>query len=194
VIIGIGYKKQSGKDTFADMLLKLFKEQNIICCKDSFAEGLKQALMKLFPQVKRFHLYGTDDEKMMEIEGLKIPGRPYCCGRWLMQYFGTDVCRNIYSGIWANQLCERAMQQNGKVTITSDVRFRNEVKAIKENGGIIIKIERDSDVTDSHQSENDLKDYKDWDISIDNNSTLEELSVKAKKTFVNLLRTYNERN
>lgn len=187
MIIGIGYAKQSGKDTLGDMLIELFQKNNIIVCKDSFAEGLKKTILILFPQVKPYHLYGSDEEKMMKIEGLSVPGKPYACGRWIMQFFGTECCRAIYGGIWANQLAHRAAQQHGKVTMTVDLRFNNEVQVIKDNGGIIIKIERKSDSIDEHQSENDLKEFKDWDYIIDNNSTLESLSKEAKELFETLL-------
>lgn len=194
MIIGIGYAKQSGKDTFGDMLIKLFQEKNIVVCKDSFAEGLKKTLMILFPQIKHRHLYGTEADKMEAIPGLNVPGKPYACGRWLMQFFGTEVCRAIYGGIWANQLAVRAAQQYNKITITTDCRFKNEAEVIKNNGGIIIKIDRKTESTDEHQSEVDLKDYTDWDLIIDNNSDLESLAKEAKEAFTTLLLPKHERN
>lgn len=194
MIVGIGYAKQSGKDTLGDMLIEQFQKNNIVVCKDSFSEGLKKTILILFPQVKPYHLYGSDAEKMHKIEGLSVPGKPYACGRWIMQFFGTECCRAIYGGIWANQLAHRAIQQKDKVTITVDLRFKNEVEVIKDNGGIIIKIERNTESTDEHQSENDLKDYKGWDYIIDNNSNLSSLTKEAKELFKTLLLPKHERN
>jgi hypothetical protein len=131
---------------------------------------------------------------MEPIPGLSVPGKPYACGRWIMQFFGTECCRSIYGGIWANQLAHRAAQQKSKVTITVDLRFKNEVDVIKNYGGIIIKIERNTESIDEHQSENDLKDFKDWDLIIDNNSTLESLAKEARDMFSSLLYPSYERN
>jgi hypothetical protein len=187
MIIGIGYSKQSGKDTFGDMLINLFKEQNIIICKDAFAEGLKKSLMLLFPQIKHRHMWGSEEDKMEKIPGLSVPGKPYACGRWLCQFFGTECCRAIYSDIWVNQLCLRSLQQTSKVTITTDLRHKNEAKLIKDNGGIIIKMDRGIVSGDEHQSENDLVDYTDWDLIIENKSDLESLAKEAKEVFNTLL-------
>lgn len=195
MIIGIGYAKQSGKDTFGDMLINLFKEQNIVVCKDAFAEGLKKALMALFPQIKHRHLWGSEEDKMEKIPGLTVPGKPYACGRWLCQFFGTECCRAIYDDIWVNQLCLRSLQQKSKVTITTDLRHENEAKLIKENGGIIIKIDRGIESNDEHSSENALKHYKDWDLIIENKSDLSALAKEASEVFTTLLLPkYHERN
>ena len=61
------------------------------------------------------------------------------------------------------------------------MRFFNEVKAIKNKGGILIRVNRDSDSKDSHVSENELNTYKDWDYVIDNNGSLSELILKVKQ-------------
>lgn len=187
MIIGIGYSKQSGKDTFGDMLINLFKENNIIVCKDAFAEGLKKTLMLLFPQIKHRHMWGSEEDKMEKIPGLSVPGKPYACGRWLCQFFGTECCRAIYSDIWVNQLCLRSLQQKTKVTITTDLRHKNEAKLIKDNGGIIIKMDRGIVSGDEHQSENDLVDYTDWDLIIENKSDLSSLAKEAGEVFNTLL-------
>jgi len=105
-----------------------------------------------------------------------------------MQFFGTECCRAIYGGIWANQLAVRAAQQKDKVTITVDLRFKNEAKVITDNGGITIRIDRKRDSIDEHQSEIDLKDYKDWNLIIDNNSSLESLAKEAEDVFRTLIK------
>ena len=65
--------------------------------------------------------------------------------------------------------------------IISDVRFFNEAKAIKDREGILIRVERDSDPKDSHVSENELNNYKDWNYVIDNNYSLSELILKVRQ-------------
>lgn len=65
--------------------------------------------------------------------------------------------------------------------IITDVRFFNEAEAIKDRGGILIRVDRDSDSEDSHVSENGLITYKDWNYVIDNNYSLAELILRVRQ-------------
>lgn len=73
--------------------------------------------------------------------------------------------------------------------LITDVRFSNEAKAIKDRGGILIRISRGNpehwrDDKTLHSSETALDSYKDWNWYVKNTSTLEDLYENAK-TFVN---------
>jgi len=58
--------------------------------------------------------------------------------------------------------------------IISDMRYLYEAKAVKERGGIIIKIERHNEHNHTHSSETELSKIKS-DFTIQNNSTLDAL-------------------
>lgn len=184
MIVGIGHKKQHGKSTFADMIQKHLLRNGYPCVTDSFAEGLKRVLLELFPkQVQRRHLYGTEKDKTERLLDIKIatlkPGE-IVCGRTLMQFFGTEVCRGMYDRIWCVQLANRAAQQPGKLTITSDVRFSNEVDTILSHNGIVVKVQRPGQPsTDEHASERALDNFTDWSYTISNDKNLEELEAQA---------------
>jgi hypothetical protein len=62
--------------------------------------------------------------------------------------------------------------------IIPDVRFLNEAEAIKERGGIIIRVDRGSPAN-SHKSETILDNYR-FDFIISNNGTIDELSDVVK--------------
>lgn len=66
--------------------------------------------------------------------------------------------------------------------LITDTRFPNEIKAIKNNNGICIRVNRGKDIDTSnfHESETALDDFKDWDHVIDNNGTIEELINKVE--------------
>ena len=66
-------------------------------------------------------------------------------------------------------------------SIITDVRFLNEANAIKERGGILIKIERDNGTESTHISETALDSYDidTFDYTINNNGTLEDLAKKV---------------
>ena len=63
----------------------------------------------------------------------------------------------------------------------TDVRFPNEVKAIKEKDGIIIRINRESAYNSNHSSEIALDNYEDFDYTIDNNNCIDCLIEKVKE-------------
>jgi hypothetical protein len=64
--------------------------------------------------------------------------------------------------------------------ILTDCRFPNEAQAVKERGGMIIRINRPGiTAVNAHPSETSLDDY-DFDAVIDNDGTIEDLYNKVK--------------
>jgi hypothetical protein len=67
---------------------------------------------------------------------------PHLTPRWVLQYWGTEVCRQgFHDDIWIAAL-ESRLARRADHTVISDVRFPNEVKAIREQGGKIVWIQR----------------------------------------------------
>ena len=63
--------------------------------------------------------------------------------------------------------------------IITDCRFLNEVVAIKERGGILVKITRPGkEIIDQHKGENELENVV-FDYEVLNNSTMDALKEKA---------------
>jgi dephospho-CoA kinase len=103
--------------------------------------------------------------------------------RNLLQELGTDVCRQIHPSAWINALFVDYTSKKHDKWVISDVRFPDEAQAIKNRGGIVIKVNRDvSD--DQHKSEKALDGYTDWDYVIDNNGTIEGL-IDQVETMLN---------
>lgn len=105
--------------------------------------------------------------------------------RVLLQYYGTNVIRNHF---WHNAFINYTMNKafdirNSKgQCIIADARFDNdECKAIKDCGGMIIRVDRKSNNNnhDSHESEQ-ITINKD-DYVIDNTGTLVGLFYKVLK-------------
>ena len=106
--------------------------------------------------------------------------------RHAMQTLGTDWGRKmIGEDIWANIGIMRAsMVLSGierdpslsgcRGVVFDDVRFRNEVEAIKALGGLVIRIERGGMVAGQHESEAGVKDL-DADAVIRNDGDLQRL-------------------
>jgi len=81
--------------------------------------------------------------------------------------------------------------------VITDVRFPDEANYIKERGGILIKVVRDSEINrwkklddgtheypEEHISETALDNYDKFDYVIDNNGTIEELIIKIKDVLI----------
>lgn len=112
--------------------------------------------------------------------------------RLLLQLLGTDCGRDIiHPNIWVNALmADYKVYKDEELPnwIITDVRFPNEAKAIKDKGGILIRIERDyvlrggpEDPKNQHPSETALDNYQDWDYVIQNDGTIEDLINKIRK-------------
>lgn len=103
--------------------------------------------------------------------------------RTLMQYFGTDICRNrLGDNIWVKATMSKAIDiaDARKLCIVPDVRFDNEAEAIKKSSdslyGGVIRVKRDNCEYTNHASE--IIDF-DCDYTIDNNQNLYGLFYKV---------------
>lgn len=102
--------------------------------------------------------------------------------RVLLQYYGTDVIRNHF---WREAFIRYTINKafdirNSKgQCIIADARFDNECEAIKQCGGMIIRVDRKLNNNDNHKSEQ-IK-ICDNDYVIDNTGTLVGLFYKVLK-------------
>jgi hypothetical protein len=141
MIVGFVGLIGSGKDTAADLLVNDFGFK-----RDSFANTLKDAVSKIFHWDREL-LQGLSAESRAWREEVddwwaERLGIPHLTPRWVLQFFGTDVCRDNFSNdIWVASLERKLMQTKDNVVI-SDVRFANEIHAIKDAGGTIIRLQR----------------------------------------------------
>jgi hypothetical protein len=141
MIIGICGFIGSGKDTAANYFVAQhgFK-------RDSFAGALKDAVATVFGWDREL-LEGLTPEARTWREQVdpwwaKRLNMPKLTPRWVLQYWGTDVCRrSFHDDIWIAALENRLRHRNGH-TVISDVRFSNEIRAIRNAGGVIIWIKR----------------------------------------------------
>lgn len=106
--------------------------------------------------------------------------------REMLQLIGTDCMRDrLHAHTWINALFSSYTTSKWLI---SDVRFLNEVEAIKERGGIVIRIERNNETARylkgerfyGHESETALDSYPNWDIYIRNSGSLSELYEQAE--------------
>lgn len=89
--------------------------------------------------------------------------------RTLLQWWGTDYRRAQDTDYWVRQLTERLAREQPDVALITDVRFENEIDAIHNAGGYVVKVTRTTapDIAvPSHPSEDALEGYTGWDFEI----------------------------
>jgi hypothetical protein len=141
MIIGISGFIGSGKDTIADYLVNHHEFR-----RESFANTLKDSVSVIFGW-DRLMLEGrtkSSREWREQVDSwwanrLNIPE---LTPRWVLQHIGTDVLRNhFHDNIWVASL-ENKLRKTKDNVVISDVRFPNEILAIKNSGGICVRVKR----------------------------------------------------
>lgn len=133
-----------GKDTAADYLVNFHEFR-----RDSFAATLKDTAAAVFGW-DRTLLEGRTKEsrewrEQVDTWWSERLGIPHLTPRWILQYWGTDVLRNYFhDDIWIASL-ENKMRKTKDNIVISDVRFPNEIQAIHNSGGTVVRIKRGPD-------------------------------------------------
>ena len=141
MIIGIAGFQGSGKDTIADYLCNIYGFK-----RDSFAATLKDAVAAVFGWDREL-LEGRTTESRQWRETVdewwaNRLGMPGLTPRLVLQKWGTEVARRAWhDDTWIASLENKLNRAHNDIVIT-DVRFPNEIKAIKDAGGIVIRVVR----------------------------------------------------
>jgi hypothetical protein len=133
MLVGVSGKQRVGKDTAGHYLEVKYGFRRI-----AFADVLKR-------YARKFGWNGQKDE----------------AGRKFLQDLGM-VIRTYSPGFWIAQALkqiEREKKAGYEDFVITDLRFRNEVAAIKEEAGIVVRLwSKDEITTDLHPSETELDD------------------------------------
>ena len=200
MIIGICGFIGSGKDTVADYLVNFHEFR-----RESFANTLKDAVAAVFGW-DRTLLEGRTKEarewrEQVDPWWAERLAMPTLTPRWVLQYWGTEVCRRAFhDDIWIASL-ENKLRTSKDNVVISDCRFPNEIQSIRDAGGKIVWVQRGElpDWYDTAIEANlghnyavqDLKMRKihasetawvgtNFDTIIDNNRSIDDLYQQAK--------------
>jgi hypothetical protein len=145
------------------------------------------------PGKRQDGLFGTGE---MEIKPMTV--------RDLLQRLGTEAMREgLHTNVWVNALMadykpgsfypDVPAEDHAKLPnwIITDTRFPNEAQAIKDKGGMVIKVDRPGvGPVNGHPSEDALKDYN-FDYVIHNNGSINDLDKKVIEFINNFIFTPN---
>lgn len=141
MIIGVCGFIGSGKDTIADYLVNFHGFR-----RDSFASTLKDAVAAVFGWDRELLEGRTKSARewreQVDPWWAERLGMPNLTPRWILQYWGTEVCRRgFHDDIWIASLEHKLLASDDNIVI-SDCRFPNEIQSIKNAGGRVVWVRR----------------------------------------------------
>jgi hypothetical protein len=210
MIVGLVGFIGAGKGTVADLLVDrhdFFKE--------SYANSLKDACSIIFGWDRQMLEGATPEsrawrEQPDEWWSEKL-GREFS-PRLALQLMGTEAGRDVFHpDLWVHTVMRRCEQAPWNNYVIADVRFPNEINAIVNSGGKVIRVRRGEDPEwyalarecNTYNKQEIMRNaypevhFSEWawigahyDIVMDNNCSLDELTVRVDKLVDSL---YNNR-
>ena len=214
MIVGLVGFIGAGKGTVADLLVE---RHNFF--KESYANSLKDACSIIFGWNREMLEGNTPEsrawrEQKDEWWSNKL-GREFS-PRLALQLMGTEAGRDVFHpDLWVHTVMRRCEQAPWNNYVIADVRFPNEIEAIRDSGGRVIRVRRgpdpewfalarESNLQNKHElMRNAYPDvhYSEWawigshyDVVMDNNCDLNTLTARVDKLVDSLYNNHVEAN
>jgi hypothetical protein len=176
---------QCGKSTVAAMLLNLSDDGVELPFAGTLKAMVRTFLSAAALRDDQIHLYENQCKELV-IPEIGVSYRHLC------QTLGTEwgracVAPDIWIRVWGMSV-DNLINDGCQLIVVPDVRYRNELEAVRDAGGQIWWVERAEAVaaaparTMAHASEGELC-AADCDRMLDNNGTLHQLSQKVAGEF-----------
>lgn len=172
-IIGIGHYSRTGKDTFANALVKNLKHHRpeLRITRTGFARKLKEIAFELYhwAGVMPPEFYETAEGevarnvRLPQLASDIFPDGPTPVELWIN--LGTDAMRdNVYPHTWRDYLLKGTTDCD--VLIITDTRFLNEAMPIKELDGVLIRMLRLGKGPRDSRADYELLRWRGWNYSL----------------------------
>jgi len=214
MIVGLVGFIGAGKGTVADLLVERHDY-----FKESFANSVKDACAAIFGW-NRAMLEGDTPEsrawREQPDEWWSKKLNKEFSPRLALQLMGTEAGRDVFHpDLWVHTVLRRCEQAPWNNYVIADVRFPNEINAIKDSGGVVIRVRRGDDpewftLARECNVYNKLEimrnaypevHFSEWawigahyDIVMDNNCSLDELKIRVDKSVNSLYNNHVEAN
>lgn len=108
-----------------------------------------------------------------------VCGFPHSKDVKFLQWIGTEWGRSQNDSVWINTTLKNISNEHN--SFVGDLRFPNELEALRKNGFVCVRIirkDRPIDRNATHPSETALADYEEWDDILTNDGSIEDLHLK----------------
>lgn len=173
-IVGIGYKKGRGKDTFANFMVNWLRmaHPDLQVRKVGFADKLKDVSYQLYKWAglqAGIHYEANYPDKEVLLPAINMTPRDIWIG------VGNKL-REVYESTWIDFVLRGGITAD--VILIKDVGYPNEARKIQECGGILVRMDREGELaTDGREVS--LDSWDEWSYIIDNNKDLRALNDRV---------------
>lgn len=156
MIIGLHGRLQAGKDTAMHRLAYILAPSPVVHV--SYARKLKESVAALFDiATPLIETWKTQPDTVVAIQRLEHGGRrtvTQLTFREFLQRYGTESHRDVFGeDFWLDQALPMDKDYTDAVYVVTDARFPNELKRIKDLGGVTVRIDGPLEFTGEHRSE-----------------------------------------
>lgn len=169
-VLGIVGAKRAGKDTVASVLVTDLSFHRL-----AFADALKAIAYDLDPL-----LWANPSERLAQLvdeDGWEA-AKNWPAVRTLLQRLGVAVRDHVHPDAWVSIVARQIDENPFTHYVVTDVRFPNEVEAIRSRGGQIVRVRRPEveaeSIADTHVSER-LWQEVEPDVEVWNDGTVDDL-------------------
>lgn len=194
MIVGLVGFIGAGKGTVADLLVQRHAFE-----KESFANSVKDATAAIFGWSRALLEGDTPESRAWREQDDKFwsekLGKPFS-PRLALQLMGTEAGRDVFHpDLWVHTVLNRCEKNPDYDYVIADVRFPNEIKAIREAGGVVVRVKRGDEpewydnayaVNMGKTVEPPTAHFSEWawigseiDFEISNDGSVEELIEKV---------------
>lgn len=130
LLLAFGSKARQGKDVAGEAVVEHFIRQQAMLNRFYETNSLKPG-----PAAQLFKFADALYKECRELHGMTEKDAP------LLQRVGTER-RAENPKYWIDQVFAQIDRVNPEVAVITDLRYRNEARAIKDRGGVIIQVSR----------------------------------------------------
>jgi hypothetical protein len=179
--IGLGHYSRTGKDTFANAFIEAAHNYypQLKVLRVSFASKLKAITHDLYgwAGLQDEAYYNTPEGEVHRDTPLVELGGLTPVDVWVK--FGTDAVRNnVWDGTWVDHVLRS--KSSADIIIIPDVRFVNEVAAIRRVSGQLYKIVRPGVQPRNTVADQALLGYVGWDATFSGDGDIDKLRTLAR--------------
>lgn len=198
-VIAVSGWKRSGKDTIAEFAIKNHRAirfgfadtlKDMVASTYGFARSLcddpvrKEQPLFQYPVITK-DAFTQAIHTLLKKEFKEVDGRLYWTPRALCILEGS-IKRSVNSQFWLDTVCneiKRTDKSYSDVFVISDLRYKSEAEALKEEFGkdlVLIRVNRFVTSPSEDPSERDLDNYDGFNYTVDNKGSLEEFLTKVE--------------